>query len=124
MRFCTTINCMDGRVQLPVIEFLKTYFKAEYVDSITEPGPVRIFNKISDLMALNSIFSRTDISVNDHKSQGLAICAHADCAGNPISDDLQKQQLKTTVIFLKEYYPDIEVIGLWIDENFEVHKYV
>ena len=42
MSFCTAINCMDGRTQLPVIEFLKDKFGVEFVDTITEPGPVRI----------------------------------------------------------------------------------
>lgn len=123
MRFCTAVNCMDGRVQLPVINYLKTYFNAKYVDCITEPGPVHMFNRISDLMALNSIFRRVDISVNQHGSQGLAVCAHADCAGNPIDDDKQREQLNKTVIFLKEYYPHIEVIGLWIDEHWHVQQY-
>lgn len=40
MKFCTAINCMDGRVQLPVINYLKKHFKVNYVGSITEPGEV------------------------------------------------------------------------------------
>ena len=39
MSFCTAINCMDGRVQLPVIRFLQERFKVDYVDVISEPGP-------------------------------------------------------------------------------------
>ena len=38
MRFCTAINCMDGRVQPPVIRHLQGRFNAE-VGSITGPGP-------------------------------------------------------------------------------------
>lgn len=123
MSFCTVINCMDGRVQLPVISFLQTHFKAEHVDCITEPGPVRIFDKTSDLMVLNSIITRTDISVKHHGSRGIAICAHPDCAGNPVDDDVQKAQLKRSVIFLKESYPNVEVIGLWIDNNQQPQEY-
>ena len=123
MSFCTAINCMDGRVQLPVIEFLQTHFNAEYVDCITEPGPVRILEKTSDLMVLNSIITRTDISVKQHGSEGIAICAHPDCAGNPVDDDVQKAQLKRSVIFLKEAYPNVEVIGLWIENNLQPQEY-
>jgi hypothetical protein len=36
MSFCTAINCMDGRVQLPTITFLKKHFGIEHVDCITE----------------------------------------------------------------------------------------
>ena len=123
MSFCTAINCMDGRVQLPVIGFLQTRFKAEFVDCITEPGPVRIFAKTSDLITLNSIITRTDISVKQHGSGGIAICAHPDCAGNPVDDDVQKAQLKRSVIFLKEAYPNVDVIGLWIDNNQKPQEY-
>jgi hypothetical protein len=113
---------MDGRVQLPVIAFLKEYFKVEYVDTITEAGPVRVFDKTSDLAMLNSLYSRVDISVDRHASKGLAVCAHSDCAGNPIDDDQQKQQLQRAVIFLREKYPNIEIIGLWVDQEHHVHK--
>ena len=124
MRFSTAINCMDGRVQLPVNAFLKKYFEAEYIDTITEAGPVHIFDKTSDLTALNSLYSRVDISVNQHESHGLAICAHADCAGNPIDDDHQQHQLEKAVLFLREKYPNIEIIGLWVDKELCVHKYI
>lgn len=41
MSFCTVINCMDGRVQLPVIRYLMDRFNVACVDSVTEPGPLR-----------------------------------------------------------------------------------
>jgi len=115
---------MDGRIQLPVIVFMKEYFKVEYVDTITEAGPVRFFDKITDLAVLNSIYSRVDISVNRHGSKGIAVCAHADCAGSHIEDEQQQQQLQKAVIFLEENYPNIEIIGLWIDQEHCVHKCV
>ena len=36
--FVTAINCIDGRVHIPVINWLKASFEAEFVDHITEPG--------------------------------------------------------------------------------------
>ena len=123
MSFCTVINCMDGRVQLPVIPFLQDYFKAEFVDSITEPGPVRIFAKTTNLMVLNSIITRVDISVKQHGSGQIAICAHPDCAGNPVDDEVQKAQLKRSVIFLKEAYPNVDVVGFWIENNLQPQEY-
>ena len=123
MAFCTAINCMDGRVQLPVIRFLQERFDAEYVDSITEPGPVRFFDKAADLTVLNSIYARINVSVQHHHSRAIAVCAHADCAGNPVDDQTQKQQLQRAVIFLKENYPETEVIALWLDDdNWNVYE--
>jgi len=41
-KFATAINCMDGRVQTPVIKWLKNEYKVNYIDMITEPGPNKI----------------------------------------------------------------------------------
>lgn len=117
MGFCTAINCMDGRVQMPVIRFLQARFGVEHVDCITEPGPVRIFDKAADLMVLNSIFTRVNVSLLEHHSRGIAICAHWDCNANLVDNDTQQRQLRRAVIFLKESYPDAEVIAVWVDKN-------
>lgn len=34
-KFATAINCMDGRVQIPVIEYIKSKYEVDYVDMIT-----------------------------------------------------------------------------------------
>ncbi len=38
MRFATCLNCMDGRVQEPVIFWIKENYKVDFVDMITEAG--------------------------------------------------------------------------------------
>jgi hypothetical protein len=55
MIFVMAINCMDGRVQLPVIEWLKKEYEADYVDMITEPGPNKILAENKDQLFINSI---------------------------------------------------------------------
>jgi len=122
MSFYTLINCMDGRTQLPVIEYLKKRFKAAYIDSITEPGPVKILAENSNSTLTESIFNRVDISVNKHKSTGIAIVAHFDCVGNPTEDPVQKKQLKTAINVVLGKYPNLPVIGLWVDENWIVSE--
>ena len=66
MRFCTVINCMDGRIQMPVIQYLCRRFNVEWVDSITEPGPNLILSEKKDDLLVQSIIKRLDISVNKH----------------------------------------------------------
>lgn len=125
MGFCTAINCMDGRVQLPVIQYLMDRYQVEYIDSITEAGPIRFFDDEGDRHVFQDILDRIDISVNKHGSRIIAACSHANCAGNPAPDEVQKQQLKKAVPFLREKYPDCEVIGLWIDHEgdlWQVHE--
>ncbi len=66
MIFCTAVNCMDGRIQLPVIKFLKERFSANHVDMITEPGPNRILSELTASMIIGSIITRIDLSIQKH----------------------------------------------------------
>ena len=122
MAFCTAINCMDGRVQLPVIHYLMERLGVDYVDSVTEPGPVKILAEQTDLSLLDSIFTRVSISTEKHGSKSIAICAHADCAGNPVDDEIQKDQLKKAAKILQERCPRTDVIALWLDINWNVYE--
>jgi hypothetical protein len=122
MSFFTAINCMDGRVQLPVIKYLQERYKVEFVDVITEPGPNRILAENSDNDKLRSIFERVAISIEKHKSKGIAIIGHHDCAGNPASEAEQKEHLDQAVEILRQQYGNTEIIGLWVDSNWEVHQ--
>ncbi len=122
MTFATAINCMDGRVQLPVITYLQDRFDAEYIDTITEPGPIRILAEQSDQSQLASILSRIEISIQKHGSRHIAIIGHHDCAGNPVSKEKQIGQIHKAVAFIRQEYPKVEVMGIWIDEKWRIHE--
>ena len=122
MQFCTAVNCMDVRAQLPVIKYLQDRFGAEYVDSITEAGPIRILAEEPEGAAVQSILKRIQISVEKHSSVGIAVAGHVDCAGNPVPDDVQTAHLKKAVAFLQQKYQELEIIGLWVDDSWEVHE--
>ena len=106
---------MDGRTQLSVNEYLRRELKVDYVDTITEAGPVRILAEQQDSYAIQSILHRVDISIEKHGSKSIAIVAHHDCAGNPVSQDEQHKQLNIVIKWLAGKYPDAQVLGLWID---------
>ena len=89
MNFATAINCMDGRVQLPVIKWISEKYGVDYVDMVTEAGPVKILADNGDAVLQESIRKRVEISVNKHGSKIVAIVAHFDCAGNPVEKDIQ-----------------------------------
>ncbi len=124
MKFCTAINCMDGRVQQPVIKYMQKRFDADVVDAITEPGPINILAVGTDLSKIQSIIERLKISIEVHDSIGIAVVGHYDCAGNPVTEKEQLIQIEKAVNFLNQKYNDIEIIGLWVDENWTVHKLV
>jgi predicted site-specific integrase-resolvase len=64
---------MEGRVQLPVINYLCKYFNVEYVDSITELGSNLILAEQKPFKLFQSILNRIKISIEKHKSRGIAI---------------------------------------------------
>lgn len=120
MTFCTAINCMDGRVQVPIITYLQERFGAAHVDVVSEPGPNRLLAGTTDPGTVESILKRVNISVEKHHSKGIAVIGHHDCAGNPASEEEQRLHTKEAVMMLRKKYPGIEIIGLWVDENWEV----
>ncbi len=122
MKFCTAINCIDGRIQLPVINRLKERFGADYVDCITEAGPNLILSDRREIRRVEAILKGVQISVEKHGSTGIAIAGHHDCAGNPAPKDIQIAHIKKAAEFVKTEYPNLEVIGLWVDENWEVNE--
>ena len=122
MKFCTAVNCMDGRVQLPVIEYLKKKFRVDFVDIVTEPGPNKVLAESSDVKLVESIFSRVRISVEKHGSMHITIIGHHDCAGNPADEEKQRSHTLKAIEVVKEKYKNLEVIGLWVDENWKVFE--
>jgi hypothetical protein len=113
---------MDGRIQGPILEYLKSNHNIKYVDAITEPGPCKIVAENSDVNLIDSILQRVKISINIHKSNLIAISGHYDCAGNPCEAEVQKGQIKQSVEYFKDLYPNTEIIGLWVDSKWQVNS--
>jgi carbonic anhydrase len=121
MNFCTSIHCMDGRIQEPIQRFLRKAYNAAFVDTITEPGPCKILAENADATVIESILRKVDISVRQHRSTLIAVSGHHDCLGNPTSERQQREQIQKSVELLKARYPYTEVIGLWIDRRWAVN---
>ena len=122
MLFVTTVNCMDGRVQLPVINYLRERYDVPYVDSVTEAGPVCVMAEEGESFEKASILRRVGVSVNKHGSKVVAVAAHVDCAGNCACDDAQKEQLQRSVELLVQSFPGTTVLGLWLDAEWSVSE--
>lgn len=117
--FVTSINCMDGRAQKPVIEYLEKNFGARYVDMITEPGPNKLIAEGTDEALIENLKKKVGISVEKHLSDLIVIAAHYDCAGNPVSEEAQKEHLKKAIEVVSSWnFPVKKIIALWLDENF------
>lgn len=120
LAFGTVINCMDGRVQMPVIDWMKKEYDLDAVDSITIPGADLILSREH-----NSVLKeRIGISVEKHGSRIIAVCGHYDCAGNPVDENGHREHIRKGVERVSKWYDKAAVIGLWIDKDWLVKKTV
>jgi hypothetical protein len=120
--FATAINCMDGRTQIPVIDFIRKKYKVDYVDMITEPGPIRVLAENTDEPTIESIKRRVGISTGKHGSIHIVIIGHHDCAGNPLDKATQLKQILESIWTVRSWGFRAETLGLWIDENWVAHE--
>lgn len=119
--FATAINCIDGRVQEPVICWMKERFRVDYVDMITEPGADKLVAE-GDEEAVAMMKRKIEISVQKHGSCAVAIAGHHDCAGNPVSEEEHRAQIRKGVETLRAGHPSLTIVGLWVNEDWEIEE--
>uniref|UniRef100_A0A7C4GI44 Carbonic anhydrase n=1 Tax=candidate division WOR-3 bacterium TaxID=2052148 RepID=A0A7C4GI44_UNCW3 len=123
-RFVTVINCMDGRTQLVVNEWMRRRYEADHVDTITEPGPDGILATGVDSVATDSIRRRVAVSVEEHGSRVVGIVGHHDCAGNPVDKVTHLRQLEAAAAAIRAWGFFTDVVCLWVNENWQVEPLV
>ncbi len=121
-KFATAINCIDGRVQIPVNKYLKNKTHADYIDTITTPGADKLLSEQHDKEELRAIKKKIEISVNGHQSNTIAIIGHYDCLGNPVSEKEHFEQIKKACKNIKNWFPHCKILGLWVNNNWEVEE--
>ncbi len=117
MSYYTAINCMDGRVQRPALDYLTERFGADYIDTITESGANGVLARREDPALVESILRKVTLSIEKHRTIGIAVAGHYDCAGNPGDKNHQNRDTAAAARFLREQFPDTPIIGLWIDDQ-------
>ena len=106
--FATSLSCMDGRVQLPMINLIKEKYSVDFVDTITAPG----IDKVIFNGDIESIKKSVIISVSNHKSSHIVISGHFGCAGNPVSDEEHFTHIKKSVEIVTSWNLGVDVIGV------------
>lgn len=116
--FFTSIGCMDGRVQEPILHFGQRKFNAKYADTITEAGLVGLLARNPDNKLLKSLKSKILISLEKHHSKGIIVHGHQECAGNPVEDDQHKKDvLKTAQTIAALIKNDIQIIPVFVKRS-------
>jgi hypothetical protein len=108
---------MDGRVQLPVLEWIKINYPVDFVDVITEAGMDGVLSGQKDI---SEILRSIAISVNVNRSTRLFVVGHHDCRGNPVEEKIHRQQIRDSVDRLKSHCPKQEIVGLWVNDSWSV----
>lgn len=116
--FFTIIGCMDGRCQEAVDRFGRQRFSADYPDTITEAGIVGIIATNPNQSFFNNLQNKIDISIKIHNSKGIIVDGHAECAGNPVSDEVQKDNIRESVEKVKELVKNaVPVVGVFVKRS-------
>lgn len=113
----TCLNCMDGRVQLPVLQWIKDNYPVDFVDVITEAG---MDNVLSNQEDIREVLRSITISVDVNRSTRLFVVGHYDCRGNPVEENVHRQEIGSAVKRLKGHWPKHEIVGLWVNKNWAV----
>ena len=108
---------MDGRVQLPVLDWICQQYRIDFVDVITKAGMDGILALQDNI---DGIIRSINISINVNKSIQIFIVGHYDCKGNPVDEKTHHEHIAKAVKRLKTHYPEIEIIGLWVNSNWQV----
>lgn len=118
-KFACAINCMDGRVQDAVKNYIQKNYSADFVDMVTEPGPNKILADNSDKAVIKNIKKRVEVSVHHHGSKVVAIVGHFGCAGNPTEKEEQIKHLKIAKKTVEIFGFPVEIILLWVDGDWK-----
>ena len=117
-KFATSVSCMDGRIQIPLTNWIKKNFSVDYVDIITEPG---IDKLVADNTDLESIKIKVGISINKHESELIVVSGHYDCAGNPVSNEEHITQIKKGIEVISSWNLGVKVVGVWVDDTWKIN---
>jgi hypothetical protein len=113
--FGTAINCIDGRAQAPVADWVKIHYHVDYVDMITEPGVEGPLAR-GDATVTEAIKRKVMVSATAHSSGVVAVAAHHGCAGNPVSKEEHIAQVRTAMQVVASWGLPVSIAGLWVNE--------
>jgi carbonic anhydrase len=123
--FGTAINCIDGRTQQPVIDYIKQNYGVDIVDMITFPGADGIFSNERRLVEASLARHSVSISVEKHNSRLIAVVGHYDCAGNPGDKSHHYVQIRKALLEIASWKIFAEkIIGLYVNDKWQVEEVV
>jgi len=122
LRFALAITCIDGRVQRPVVDYIRRTYGVDYVDLITEPGPEWALTDPERGGVQAAIQRKARFSVAGHDAELIAMTAHDDCLGNDADPGTRLAQLHAAQRMITGWDLGVDVVGLWVHMDGKVEE--
>jgi hypothetical protein len=114
---------MDGRIKDPVQMWFKIRKGYDFVDVITEAGPLKyLFSE--DQMVTENLKNNAQISVEAHGSDYIVVSGHHDCAGNPFPREDQIVQIHKSVEIIRGWGFPVKVGGIYVNDMWAVEEII
>ena len=116
--FGTAINCIDGRAQQPVADWVRLHGLVEHVDMVTVPGADQVLGAGPADRADRIARVREDVtlSVRAHHSEVVAIAGHQGCAAYPVSREEHIAAVRAAARVVRGWGLPARVVGLWVND--------
>ena len=121
-RFGTAINCIDGRTQEPVLDFMKQKYNIDGVDMVTFPGVDGVISNGENSDEITFIRRAVSISIEKHGSRIIAVVGHFDCAGNPGNREHHYAHIRRAVHEVFSWNLDAEVVGYYVNDKQQIEE--
>ncbi len=118
----TCLTCMDGRIQIPVINWIRRSSKVKFVDIISGPGMDKILT--TPHAQMDAILTGIKISTTINHSSHIFVVGHFDCRGNPAPYETHKVQIIDGSKKIKKLFPSYPITGLWVNSHWRVKKII
>jgi len=121
-KFGTAINCIDGRTQEPVIDFMKQKYGIDGVDMVTFPGVDGVLSSIGNFNTIALIRNAVSISIEKHGSRIIAVVGHFDCAGNPGNREHHYAHIRKAVQQVSSWNFDAKIVGFYVNDKWQIEE--
>ena len=121
-KFGTAINCIDGRTQVPVIDFMKQKYGTDGVDMVTFPGVDGVISSLGNFNTIALIRNAVSISIEKHGSRIIAVVGHFDCAGNPGNREHHYAHIGKAVQQVSSWNFDAGIVGLYVNDKWQIEQ--
>ena len=122
--FAVCLGCIDGRTIEPVFNWAKANYRIVYVDRVNRPGMDKFLCSAAE-KDLEKVKEELFVSLKHHKAKPVLVCGHSECAGNPVSAEEHKKHITQACDIVRSWLPlDIKIIGIFLNESWEVEEVV